>query len=150
MVDSDQGPGQQRHLHRDTITLPDGRQVIGSTHPGGEYPVGGWPDFGLYLDPIWQPPWSHHHIVWPDFGLPADPAGFSAALVDVLARIDTGQVVEIGCIGGHGRTGTAVACLAALAGGVEDPVQWVRRTYCERAVETDEQATMVRRFAAEL
>lgn len=145
MTNADRG-----HEHRDNVVLPDGRQVLGCTHPTGRYRVDDWPGFGLYLDPMWQPPWPHRHIEWPDFGLPADPSRFSVALLDVLARVDAGQVVAVGCIGGHGRTGTAIACLAALTGCEEDPVTWVRRVYCEHAVETDAQAAMVRRFAAEL
>ena len=62
-----------------------------------------------------------------------------------LDRARAGEVVEVGCLGGHGRTGTALACLAVLAGHpADDAVAWVRRTYCDRAVETDEQADYVR------
>jgi hypothetical protein len=135
------------HQHRDPVILPNGRQVVCCTHPADGYRDEDWPDFGLYFDPIWQPPWPHQHLDWPDFGLPADSVRFSDALADVLARIDKGQVVEVGCIGGHGRTGTALGCLAVLAGSVEDPVEWVRRVYCPAAVETGEQADLVRRFA---
>jgi protein-tyrosine phosphatase len=83
-------------------------------------------------------------VDWPDFGLPADPAAFLAALEDVMARARRVDVVELGCLGGHGRTGTALACLAALTGVEGDPVEWVRSTYCENAVETDEQAEFAR------
>jgi len=51
---------------------------------------------------------------------------------------------EIGCLGGHGRTGTALACLAVLAGhSPADAVAWVRTHYCDHAVETDDQAAFV-------
>jgi hypothetical protein len=36
------------------------------------------------------------------------------ALELLLDRARAGQRVEIGCYGGHGRTGTALACLAIL------------------------------------
>jgi hypothetical protein len=44
-------------------------------------------------------------------------------------------------MGGHGRTGTTLAILAHLSGacGTADPVQWVRETYCQDAVETRSQ-----------
>ncbi len=68
-----------------------------------------------------------------------DPAAERAACTE------TGQRVEIGCYGGHGRTGTALACLAVLCGQAPDEaVSWVRGTYCERAVETDEQEAFAR------
>jgi protein-tyrosine phosphatase len=65
----------------------------------------------------------------------------------VLARARSGEAVEIGCLGGHGRTGTALACLAVLAGTPpDDAVAWVRATYCEKAVETDAQEQLVADF----
>ena len=45
--------------------------------------------------------------------------------------------MEVGCLGGHGRTGTALACLAILTGHpAADAVAWVRANYCPEAVET--------------
>ena len=132
-----------QHVHRDAVTLPDGTTVVAVTFTPA-YERDAAPDFGLYLDERWSPPWPHAHVDWPDFGLPADPAGFSAALEDVLARARAGDVVELGCLGGHGRTGTALGCLAALVGVDGDPVDWVRATYCEKAIETAAQEAFVR------
>ncbi|HKE75437.1 MAG TPA: hypothetical protein VKB57_17570, partial [Acidimicrobiales bacterium] len=76
-----------------------------------------------------------------------DPADLAAGLGDVLARARAGERVEIGCLGGHGRTGTALACLAVLCGHrAGDAVAWVRAAYCPGAVETDEQAAFVAAF----
>lgn len=76
----------------------------------------------------------------PDFGVPEDPAHLVTALSTVLRRARTGQRVEVGCLGGHGRTGTALACLAVLSGHcADDAVAWVRASYCAMAVETPEQ-----------
>ena len=134
---------KEQHVHHDAVALPDGSTVVAvSFDPAYERETP--PDFGLYLDARWDPPWPHAHVDWPDFGLPADPAAFVASLEDVLARARRGEVVELGCLGGHGRTGTALACLATLAGVENDPVDWVRSTYCERAVETDDQAVFAR------
>ncbi|MBE0636646.1 phosphatase, partial [Candidatus Bipolaricaulota bacterium] len=48
--------------------------------------------------------------------------------------------LEIGCIGGLGRTGTVLACLAILAGvPTTEAVAWVRDHYDARAVETTDQ-----------
>jgi hypothetical protein len=134
---------QQQHVHLDSVNLPDGTTVVAvSFNPA--YERDGVPDFGLYLDERWDPPWPHAHVDWPDFGLPNDADAFVAALEELLARARRGEVVEIGCLGGHGRTGTALACLAVLAGAVGDPVDWIRATYCERAVETPEQEAFAR------
>ena len=58
-------------------------------------------------------------------------------------------MVEIGCLGGHGRTGTALACLAVLAGTpAAEAVAWVRGAYCPKAVETDAQRAFVESFGA--
>ena len=107
------------------------------------------PDFGLYLDGRWSPPWPHAHVDWPDFGVPADREAATAALADLLARARAGQRVEVGCLGGHGRTGTALALLAVLAGAPPaEAVAWVRAAYCAKAVETAEQAAYVEATAA--
>jgi len=134
---------KEQHVHRDAVALPDGTTVVAVSFDP-TYERESPPDFGLYLDHRWAPPWPHAHVDWPDFGLPADAAAFVASLQDVLARSRRGEVVEVGCLGGHGRTGTALACLAVLAGADGDPVEWVRSTYCKRAVETDEQAAFAR------
>src|SRR5882757_6374955 len=102
------------------------------------------PDYGLYLDYQWQPPWPHDHLDWPDFGVPESTEDVSAALRSVLDRAHAGQRVEIGCLGGHGRTGTALACLAILTGHpARGAVDWVRAVYCASAVETPEQEAFV-------
>ena len=68
-------------------------------------------------------------------------------MLALLARARAGDAVEIGCLGGHGRTGTALACLAVLTGTAPDEaVAWVRRRYCDHAVETDAQRAFVERF----
>jgi hypothetical protein len=134
------------HLHRSRVVMPDGTEVtavsFGSADPyARDLP----PDFGLYLDERWRPPWTHEYLDWPDFSVPGDPVVVVAALESLLHRARAGQRVEIGCYGGHGRTGTALACLAVLCGQPpEEAVSWVRATYCERAVETDEQEAFAR------
>lgn len=134
------------HLHRTRVVFLDGTAVtavsFGSAEPYGREVA---PDFGLYLDERWQPPWPHDHLDWPDFSVPGDPALVVAVLESLLDRARSGQRVEIGCYGAHGRTGTALAAMAILTGTApSDAVGWVRATYCERAVETPEQEAFVR------
>jgi protein-tyrosine phosphatase len=82
-------------------------------------------------------------------GVP-DATELRVALEDVLDRSRRGEHVEVGCLGGHGRTGTALACLAVLTGTPPgEAVAWVRATYCEKAVETDEQDAFVASFQQE-
>jgi len=135
----------EMHRHRTPVRLPDGTTVTAVSFDAADpYARDRRPDHGLYLDERWQPPWPHDHVAWPDFGVPADPAALEDALEDVRARARAGELVEIGCIGGHGRTGTALACLAVLCGHPPaDAVAWVRAAYCPRAVETDDQAAFV-------
>ena len=105
------------------------------------------PDYGIYLDDRWQPPWPHVNLDWPDFGVPLDPAQVVVALRSGLERARRGERVEVGCLGGHGRTGTALACLAVLTGHpASQAVAWTRASYCIKAVETHQQEKFVTRF----
>jgi protein-tyrosine phosphatase len=55
--------------------------------------------------------------------------------------------VEIACMGGRGRTGTALACLAVLDGVHPDvAVAYVRERYSPKAVETPWQKKYVEKF----
>jgi len=55
--------------------------------------------------------------------------------------------VEVACLGGRGRTGTALACLAIIDGvRASEAVMFVRAHYHPRAVETFFQRRYVRRF----
>lgn len=84
----------------------------------------------------------------PDFGVP-DPAALRAVLDELMAamRARPGDAFHVGCRAGLGRTGMALACLAAMAG-IEDPIAWLRAHYDPRAVETPAQEAMVRDAAA--
>ena len=129
------------HRHRSLVVLPDGTPITAVSFDALDpYARDQRPDYGLYLDRQWQPPWPHDHIDWPDFGVPHSAAPALAALRYALDRARAGQLVEIGCLGGHGRTGTALACLAILTGHPpDDAVAWVRAAYCADTIETPEQ-----------
>jgi protein-tyrosine phosphatase len=106
------------------------------------------PTFGVYLLGD-EPPefgWEARWVRWPDFRLPVDPAYLKEVLLESLRRAG-GERVEIACFGGHGRTGTALACLAVLDGvPAGEAVAYVRERYHPRAVETPWQKRFVRRF----
>ena len=91
------------------------------------------------------------YVWWDDMGtLEQD---LLESLVDeaheALAKGDT---VEVGCIGGHGRTGTFLAALLVKVERLngDEAVKRVKETYCCDAVETPGQRGMIRSLAKTL
>jgi hypothetical protein len=138
------------------VTLPDGTTVLAQGRLDlvpSERPRP--PDFAIYLDARWRDDpdvaWPFRLIDWEDFGLPTDEAALFAAVVDLHVRAQSGELVEIACYGGVGRTGTVLGCLAVSAGvPALEAVTWVRNNYHAQAVETAEQEQLVARFARTL
>jgi protein-tyrosine phosphatase len=131
------------------MRLPSGRLIRGRgvLRP---LPEGLAPEFALYLldDPPPDMPWQARWVRWPDFGLPAEPVDARNAFAAALARA-TAERVEVACLGGTGRTGTALACIAILDGvPVDEAVGYVRAHYRPRAVETSAQERFVRDFGS--
>jgi len=129
------------------IQFPDGTHVRANGIAARDADAG-WRAFGLYCDAAWQPDWPSETIDWPDFGVPSSPETAARQIVNAFERARNGEQVEVGCLGGLGRTGTVVACMAIL-GGVPgaDAVDWVRQHYRPEAVETSGQAAWVAWFA---
>lgn len=74
-----------------------------------------------------------------DMHAPADKGSF-IKLIDWLAvQLTANKKAHIGCIGGHGRTGTVLAALVSVMRGEKDAIQYVRNNYCPKAVESEEQ-----------
>jgi protein-tyrosine phosphatase len=129
------------------VELPDGRWIRGRGLRHG-LPEGPDPDLGVYL--LGKNPgpfdWPHRWVRWPDFRAPAESDDALDALAEAHRRAASGRV-EIACGGGVGRTGTALAAVAVLAGlPPEDAVGWVRQHYHRRAVETPWQRRWVLRI----
>jgi hypothetical protein len=129
------------------LVLPSGRRVRGRGLRRG-LPPGPAPTFGVYL--LGTPPpavaWESRWLRWRDFGLPSDRDEARRVLRELWERALT-ERVEVACGGGHGRTGTALACLALLDGvPADDAVAFVRRFYDPGAVETPWQKRYVARF----
>lgn len=125
-----------------TVTMPNGKTFWASSHhrrKEGE----ALPDFGFYLDGIWKPECIAFYIPWTDHGTPQlawDKTMEAFKIIDKLA--DSGQIVELGCIGGHGRTGTALGVLAMMNGFEGDGtgvIKWVHDNYCTEAIEGSKQ-----------
>jgi len=124
------------HRHRSAVLLPGGSAITAVSFYGGDpYQRDEAPAYGLYLDLRWRPPWPHQHLDWPDNDIPSDQEEMLSGLGALLERARAGQRAEIGCLAGHGRTGTALAAMAVLCGHpASQAVEWVRANYCDRAV----------------
>lgn len=125
--------------------LPDGRLIRcrGLRNPT---PDGPDPHYGIYLLGKRPPPvaWESYWVPWPDFWLPRDQISAIATLREVYERARS-ERVEIACGGGIGRTGTAIAAIAVIAGiPREDAISWARSNYTRRAVETPWQRRWIR------
>lgn len=129
------------------VTFPDGTRVRASSIVEREEddPSRG---FGLYMDRRWEPTWPAEIIEWVDFGLPSDAARAAAQIQDAFSRARGGEAVEVGCLGGLGRTGTVLACMTVLAGFEPSAaIAWVRQNYRSGAVETADQESWVAWFS---
>jgi hypothetical protein len=136
------------------IALPDGTPVRGRGR-GEPFPPGPPPTYGLYLGrpgsgaDAWRPAWPADWIDWPDFRTPRDDRAAAALIRHGYRLARSGALVEVACWGGNGRTGTVIACMAVLAGHpAADAVEWTRRHYRPRAIETRGQRRWVAWFAA--
>ncbi len=129
------------------LALPSGRLIRGRglSRPLPEGPV---PALGVYLLGK-QPPdvaWESRWLRWRDFLLPADDDAVRRTLAEAWQRAAT-ERVEVACAGGHGRTGTALACLAIIDGvASQEAVSFVRQHYDRHAVETPAQRRYVERW----
>ncbi len=142
---------QCRHKGRELV-FPNGQKIYGSSCHS-DAPEGYVPDFGFYLDSCWFMQAKQLGIIvpWQDMGLPRiDRDHVDAAVTLACTMIERGDTIEVGCIGGHGRTGTFLA-LIALRNGVKTPeeaIKYVREHYCEKAIESDTQEWYVEAWYA--
>lgn len=134
------------------VHLPSGEVTVQATSACYQYDRE-TPDFGLYLDGSWKPDGLAIMLPWRDYGLPAVSNGFADyAIKEAYSWAVAGAVVEVGCIGAHGRTGVVLACMAVLDDAEmtgPEAVTFIRAMYCPHAIETREQEWWVERFHAE-
>jgi protein-tyrosine phosphatase len=137
------------------IRLPDGTWIRGR---GLRKPVpdGPSPEEGLYLGTARLRrrhdrtlTWPHAWIDWPDFLVPRNPEYAVERIQDLYEQAKAGRLVEVACNGGIGRTGTAIACMAMLAGlQPAEAISWTRANFHHRAIETPFQRRWALRFPA--
>lgn len=103
---------------------------------------------GLGLSLHYVSPLTDNEIVldWPDYGIPVMPLQFWR---DLLRLIKTRRRTVVFCMGGHGRTGTALSILVALHKRMHGAaaVKWVRKHHCSKAVENAAQKEHVVRMS---
>lgn len=71
-----------------------------------------------------------------DMSVPQDAASFKKLIKYLADSLTSGKKVHIGCIGGHGRTGLVLSALVTYMTGELDSISYVRKNYCEKAVES--------------
>lgn len=156
-------PPECRHW-REPVDLRDGITVFASAwfdRPANQHVDVDWPDVGFYLDGSWaqttmlcspgfRPRFARFKpsqlmiYPWPDLGVPREPARYRKALHWLLRQGAEGKRIEIGCAGGHGRTGTTLAALLILQGmTTKRAVATIRAKYCSDAIETRSQLGML-------
>lgn len=118
-----------------TFYLTSGR-AGGNNRKEGEFV----PDWGLYFDWSWRPWWRAEHIDWKDFGLPEAWDIAFEQLTVAIEKAASGDKVEMGCIGAHGRTGTALAAINVILGcSAKEAIKHVRKHHCSHAIENKKQ-----------
>jgi len=75
---------------------------------------------------------------------PSDLIQTKALLQYIYDCLQEGKKVHIGCLGGHGRTGTIMAALLAQNYGMKDSIKYIRENYCKKAVESPSQVSWLK------
>lgn len=86
------------------------------------------------------------HFGWPDMGIPKLTQTQWLQIIGSILTDANASKVYVCCVGGKGRTGTALAIIGVMLSLIpegKDPVQWVRNNYYKDAVETKAQAEYV-------
>ena len=92
---------------------------------------------------------------WPDMGVldieDLKPVVKTLAYHLLHDNFKVQQRIEIGCMGGHGRTGTLMALIMVQLGCKPGKaIKTIRKDYCDKAIETKKQEELIKAFAAEV
>lgn len=91
--------------------------------------------------PTWEESWpwtDGYAFCYPitDYAAPDNPASFKKLIDWLEEHLKAGWKIHVGCMGGHGRTGTVFSALVAQMLKEKDATTYVRKHYCEKAVES--------------
>lgn len=86
---------------------------------------------------IWDLGFRGEILYYPIYDFEVLPTDVLEELVSkVLLCLDKGKKVGIFCQGGHGRTGYVASVILGKLG-IEDPIRFLRKHYCKKAVESN-------------
>jgi hypothetical protein len=153
-----------KHDRSTVFHLDGGLDIYASAYRDIKYRMDERVNIGVYMYDSWgvgslvspglDAPWAPEVLTqqvlleWPDFGTPDLEY---TPLVDIvkwmLDQLAAGKTLETGCMGGHGRTGTMLACLL-VAQGIPPgtALERVRKDHCTKAVENEKQGQFVAQF----
>jgi len=122
-----------------------------------------WMD--AYSNPIWMNPAMSSKLSfgpstiqetptivldWPDMGV-LSIEDLKPVVNHLALALQIDQRIEIGCIGGHGRTGTMMALIMVQLGCKPgNAIKTIRKDYCDSAIETKKQEDLIKAFAEEV
>jgi len=102
-----------------------------------------------YMAHPWEEGQAIHYPIT-DHKAPEDFQSFSAMIDWLAEQIIAGEKVHVGCVGGHGRTGTLLAALVKVMLGEKAAIDYVRTNYCKKVVESEAQiAFLMKNFGIE-
>lgn len=91
---------------------------------------------------VWSD-WDGEIIYVPITDYSVLPEKIAARKAQELAeRIKNGESISLFCFGGHGRTGYMAALILGVLG-YKDPISFIRKNYCEEAIESEEQIIQI-------
>ena len=135
----------------DPIALSDGTVLHASDFYSTKQRIED-PDIGFYLDRSWSVPYFNYAIAWEDFGIPeCDAATIQRYARAAIRHAREGEIVDVACLGSHGRTGTFLAICELLCQDIPNAdaaIAHIRKMHCSKAIETAEQEWYVGCIAA--
>lgn len=108
---------------------------------GSKYDIEIVLDQGVKVDSR-QFPWNEgEYIRFPitDGQPPSNHEEFKKLIHWMARALRRGKTIHVGCIGGHGRTGTVLTALYAHMTKDPEAIQYVREHYCKKVVESEAQ-----------
>lgn len=86
-----------------------------------------------------------YHSPITDFGLPRETQ-MDSIIQYLQSQLDANQNVLVHCMGGYGRSGTVMGSYANSVLDIENPIEYVRLTRGEHAIETEAQEEFVKGY----